>query len=140
MNYRFLLNLIAFPAFASSILTVTLMVNQASAAEAAPISVSCDATPTNLQATINHRSNQGILIASSDAASLDFSDAESDAAVALFSCDCPSCINALRQLRSQPLTNQGKGHCWANLQEQVSLNQIQVKTILQTLQQEEQKP
>jgi hypothetical protein len=33
---------------------------------------------------------------------LDFSAAESDAAVALFGCDCPACINALRQLRRQP--------------------------------------
>jgi hypothetical protein len=137
MNYRFLLNLVAFPAVASSILTMTLMVNHASAAEVSPISVSCDAKPTNLQATINHRSNQGLLIASSDVTSLDFSDAESDAAAALFNCDCPGCINALRQLRSQPLTNQSQGHCWANLQEQVSANQL--KEVLQTLEKEEQK-
>jgi hypothetical protein len=31
-----------------------------------------------------------------------FSDAESDAAVALFGCDCPACLNALQQLRNQP--------------------------------------
>jgi len=137
MNYRFLLNLVAFPAVASSILTMTLMVNQASAAETSPISASCDSTPTNLQATINHRSNQGTLIASSDVTALDFSNAESDAAAALFNCDCPACINALRQLRSQPLTNQSQGHCWANLQEQISTQQL--KEVLQTLEKEEQK-
>jgi hypothetical protein len=98
MNYRFLLNLATFSVFASSILTMTLMVNQASAAETSPISASCDSTPTNLQATTNHRSNQGILIASSDVTSLDFSDAESDAAAALFNCDCPACIPIATEL------------------------------------------
>ena len=137
MNYRFLLNLATFSVFASSILTMTLMVNQASAAETSPISASCDSTPANLQATINHRSNQGTLIASSDVTALDFSDAESGAAAALFNCDCPACINALRQLRSQPLTNQRQGHCWANLQEQISTQQL--KEVLQTLEKEEQK-
>lgn len=31
---------------------------------------------------------------------LEFTDEESDAAIALFGCDCPMCLNALRQLRS----------------------------------------
>ena len=35
-------------------------------------------------------------------ARLDFTEEESDAAVALFGCDCPICINSLRQLRGQP--------------------------------------
>lgn len=34
---------------------------------------------------------------------LEFTDEESDAAVILFGCDCPTCLNALRQLRGQPL-------------------------------------
>ncbi|NMF82330.1 hypothetical protein [Nodosilinea sp. P-1105] len=33
---------------------------------------------------------------------VNFSAAESDAAVALFGCDCPACLNALQQLRNQP--------------------------------------
>jgi hypothetical protein len=36
-------------------------------------------------------------------AMLDFSEEESDAAVAMFGCDCPVCINSLRQLRGVPL-------------------------------------
>jgi hypothetical protein len=36
-------------------------------------------------------------------AMLDFSEEESDAAVAMFGCDCPTCINSLRQLRGVPL-------------------------------------
>ncbi|MBD2021845.1 hypothetical protein H6F43_16820 [Leptolyngbya sp. FACHB-36] len=35
-----------------------------------------------------------------DADVLEFTDEESDAAAALFGCDCPACLNALRQLRS----------------------------------------
>jgi hypothetical protein len=33
---------------------------------------------------------------------LEFTEEESDAAVALFGCDCPTCLNALRQLRNLP--------------------------------------
>lgn len=33
---------------------------------------------------------------------LDFTEEESDAAVALYGCDCPLCINSLRQLRGLP--------------------------------------
>ena len=36
-------------------------------------------------------------------AMLDFSEEESDAAVAMFGCDCPVCLNILRQLRGVPL-------------------------------------
>jgi hypothetical protein len=32
-------------------------------------------------------------------ATLDFTEAESDAAIQLFGCDCPLCMNSLRQLR-----------------------------------------
>ncbi|ARV61539.1 hypothetical protein BZZ01_25510 [Nostocales cyanobacterium HT-58-2] len=32
-------------------------------------------------------------------ASLEFTEEESDAAIQLFGCDCPACINSLRQLR-----------------------------------------
>ncbi len=33
---------------------------------------------------------------------LEFTEEESDASVTLFGCDCPSCINALRQIRGLP--------------------------------------
>jgi len=35
-------------------------------------------------------------------AMLDFTEEESDAAAALFGCDCQMCINSLRQLRGLP--------------------------------------
>lgn len=33
---------------------------------------------------------------------LEFTDEESDASVVLFGCDCPACLNALRQIRGLP--------------------------------------
>lgn len=33
---------------------------------------------------------------------LEFTDEESDASVSLFGCDCPACLNALRQIRGLP--------------------------------------
>jgi hypothetical protein len=33
---------------------------------------------------------------------LEFTDEESDAAVIVFGCDCPSCLNMLRQMRGLP--------------------------------------
>lgn len=33
---------------------------------------------------------------------LEFTIEESDTAVAMFGCDCPACLNSLRQLRNQP--------------------------------------
>jgi hypothetical protein len=50
---------------------------------------------------------------------LAFSEAESDAAVALFGCDCPACMNSLRQLRNlAPVTTDGRDACWTVVQRQ----------------------
>jgi hypothetical protein len=49
--------------------------------------------------------NNATLIAKAEAearnpdAFIDFTDEESDGAVAIFGCDCPACIRSLRQLR-----------------------------------------
>ena len=91
---------------------------------------------------------------------MDFSAAESDAAVALFGCDCPPCINALRQLQnkspsqvllsssqillsssqvlpsnSQVLPSNSQSHCWTALQQRSSPKEVQ--DILQNLETEE---
>lgn len=73
--------------------------------------------------------------------SMDFSAAESDAAVALFGCDCPSCIGALQLLRSQSLLDSyggqgsGQGHCWTALKQRSSLQKVQ--EVLEGLEAEE---
>lgn len=140
MNYRFFLNLVTIPTLVGSIFTITFLTHQASAKEVTPsmTTASCDspATPVS-KLSSNHRLNQQrqLLIASSDSSILDFSSAESDAAATLFGCDCPSCISALRQLRSQSLLNQGQGHCWAAVQSDFSPQEVQ--EVLNALEAEE---
>lgn len=71
---------------------------------------------------------------------MDFTIEESDAAVALFGCDCPPCINALRQLRtqaftqsfSQALLSNNQGHCWNSLQRRSPQETQEVLQILET--------
>ena len=52
---------------------------------------------------------------------MDFTAAESDAAVALMGCDCPACMRVLHQLQSQTfsqvLLSSNQGHCWNALRQ-----------------------
>jgi hypothetical protein len=126
MNYRILLSLATVSTLVGSFLTMILLASRASAATSvAPPQVACDLPSTSS----SHQLNQGTLIASavqmSGDTELDFTAAESDAAVTLFGCDCLSCINALRQLRSQPSLSNAKGHCWSSLQQPGSSQKIQ---------------
>lgn len=88
----------------SSIAAVALLLSFSAPAVA---STSCDARPTQVK--------QGENKSASNRATETFSAAESDAAVLLLGCDCPSCLNALRQLRHQTLVGAVQGHCWASL-------------------------
>jgi hypothetical protein len=126
MNEKLLLSLVAIPTLTGSMLTMlfvhlayatqTSNVYQASAL--APEAASCS-VPVELMSGFSapgiRSPHDGTLMASAieipvemppeqplEYPVLDFSEAESDAAVALFGCDCPACINALRQLRRQP--------------------------------------
>ena len=138
MNYRFFFNLVTIPTLIGSLFAITFLANQVSAKEVAPstTTASCDspATPLSKLSSYHYLNQQRrLLIASSDSSILDFSSAESDAAATLFGCDCPSCISALRQLRSQPSANQGQGHCWAAVQSNFSPQGVQeVLNILET--------
>jgi hypothetical protein len=104
---------------------------------------SCDdVTTPQLRSSAIHSLSRGILVASSteipsEDSTADFSDAESDAAVALFNCDCSACVSALRQLRSQPMLNNSKGHCWASMQQKLSPQEV--KGVLENLEAEEAK-
>jgi hypothetical protein len=51
------------------------------------------------KATLDARLAQARREARDPEAILNFSDEESDAAAALFGCDCPACLRSLRQLR-----------------------------------------
>lgn len=146
MNYRILLNLVTIPPIASSMLTMGLMPGLARAAEtitSTTVQTSCNAA--NPETSFSETS----LVSQSSAAEvaapieisleypvMDFSATESDAAVALFGCDCPPCINALRQLRgqlssqvllssSQGLSSNSQGHCWTKLQQRTTPEEVQ---------------
>ncbi|PSB04016.1 hypothetical protein [Merismopedia glauca] len=135
MNHKILLSLIAVPTLAGSMLAMILLSSRVLATEAIVTNVSCDAPAIpKQQPSVMHRTNRGILVASSTP-SLDFSDAESDAAVNLFGCDCSSCINALRQLRTHTLLNKGQGHCWTSMEQRKSPQEV--KEVLRTLEAEE---
>ncbi|MEM6425731.1 MAG: hypothetical protein AAGF66_10090 [Cyanobacteria bacterium P01_H01_bin.119] len=57
---------------------------------------------------------------------LDFTAAESNAAVQLFGCDCPACLTTLRQLQAQrELNMNGQGHCLTNLEERATPEEVQ---------------
>jgi hypothetical protein len=148
MNRKNLLSLLTLSAAASPMLTLLLIATKAEAVELKDIALSarnvaqasCDApTPSNRQSSgFSHR---GILIASSSIQAGDdfdagFSEAESDAAVALFGCDCPACLRSLKQLQRQSLTSKvsgsgSQGHCWTALQKRTSPQVI--KEVLKTL-------
>lgn len=148
MNQRFLLNLIAIPTLASSLITLWIMPSRAATTSMARNSlqgltqVSCDSPrDTSFSLSVTGHTLAGILMASAGEFSgedlvSDFTAAESDAAVTLFGCDCLPCINALRLLRSNVAGNNSQGHCWASLQQRVSPQQLQ--EVLRTLEAESQ--
>lgn len=149
--YKILLGLVAGPTLAGLLLTLPLLARLVSAAEvntathaiaaSTPKSTSCSllkTQPEMMQSSL-HLSNKTLIASAAveipvEYPGTDFSAAESDAAVSLFSCDCPSCIGALQQLRRQSLLNSGQGHCLSALQER---SQQEVQKVLNTLEAEE---
>ena len=152
MNYRILLNFVTMTTLASSMLMMVLMPPLAHAAGTrtpASVQTSCSVTvdsgmisETRLAFQNAETKAASYTESSSEDPVMDFSAAESDAAVALFGCDCPPCINALRQLQSQSssqvllsssqiLPSNSQGHCWTGLQQRTS--PIKRQNILQDL-------
>ncbi|WP_414529734.1 hypothetical protein [Nodularia chucula] len=111
MNKKTILSLLSTPMLVSSILSMGVMANQAQAAEPGTENadkLSCVQNehimrPVCARASVLAKipvyqaevefagENQDTLLA--------FNIEESDMAVDLFNCDCPQCINALRQMR-----------------------------------------
>jgi hypothetical protein len=148
MNQRIVLGLLAVPATVGSMLAPLLMLGTANAAEPSRLDIqnftvqaSCDAPLPSMLKDSAFKKPRGILVASSGKISendfaTNFSDAESDAAVQLFGCDCPACIRSLRQLQQQSLSQKvlggnSQGHCLAYLQKRVSPQAV--KDVLKTL-------
>lgn len=107
---KFIFSLLCSPVLIASVLSTTVMVNQAQAIEPT-------ATTTDKLSCIKNKHKVGLVCARAsvlaqippyqqeiefsqeDAPMLEFNDAESDMAINLFGCDCPACINSLRQMR-----------------------------------------
>ncbi|NJL21878.1 MAG: hypothetical protein HC895_15445 [Leptolyngbyaceae cyanobacterium SM1_3_5] len=143
--HKLLMNLFAIPTVASSVLMTSLMIGVAAAeeptepiAQASCAPISTQAHPVrrhNTRSASPHYKNlRGVIQVSMPTPNIDFSAAESDAAVTLFGCDCPACIGVLRQLRAQTFTS-GEGHCWGALQQNFSPEEVQ--EVLQTLEAQE---
>jgi hypothetical protein len=148
MNYKILLRFITVPVISGSFLASCLLAGNTSKAHAAasrPNQASCSVPQAasslespNIQSLLHRKSS--LLVASSSTVvpeqfSVDFSEAESDAAVALFGCDCPACMNVFRQIRRQSLAPKGEGHCMTNLARRSSPEKI--KEVLKNLDAEE---
>lgn len=115
MNRKFALTLLSSPALFASIISLVVISQPASAGQNnVDVANSCK-TATNYGAVPNfvcqRRHKATSTLASSpdflrpdqvipnQGGELNFTDEESDAAIALFGCDCPACLNTLRQMR-----------------------------------------
>jgi hypothetical protein len=114
---RLLLTLLVSPTLFGSVMSLSAIANPAQIGETPSQSVdspkcvrsphtqrlSCVRLPAKTAATSSQPKISWQRPADEQVAMLDFSEEESDAAVAMFGCDCPVCINSLRQLRGVPL-------------------------------------
>jgi hypothetical protein len=112
---KFILTLLSSPILIGCILSVGVMFNPAQATKPSPNN------PDKLSC-VRNKHVVGLVCArastlakistqvpkadssSNDAPMLEFNEQESDVAIAYFGCDCPACINSLRQMRGiEPL-------------------------------------
>jgi hypothetical protein len=114
---RLLLTLLVSPTLFGSLMSLSAIANPAQIGETPSQSVdspkcvrsphtqrlSCVRLPAKTAAANSQPKISWQRPADEQVAMLDFSEEESDAAVAMFGCDCPVCINSLRQLRGVPL-------------------------------------
>ena len=111
---RFLLVLLSSPTLLSSLASLLVTASPVRAAtpiNAADNDLSCVFSPhsnglTCIRVTLQPASTPASNPSDNDPTPmLDFTDEESDAAIAQFGCDCPACIRSLRQLRGMsPVT------------------------------------
>jgi hypothetical protein len=116
MNKKLILNLLSTSTIFTSLMSTLAMVNPAHAAQRlvhTPDGRSCITHPHGGHSFVCIRASQIDKVSSSTPAStvtsvqpadkniamLNFTEEESNAAILLFGCDCPYCVNSLRQLR-----------------------------------------
>lgn len=114
---RLLLTLLVSPTLLGSVMSLSAIANPAQIGETPSQSVdsprcarsphtqrlTCVRLPAKTAAANSQPKISWQRPADEQVAMLDFSEEESDAAVAMFGCDCPVCLNILRQLRGVPL-------------------------------------
>jgi hypothetical protein len=112
MNRKFALTLFSSPALFASIMSMVMTTQPVQANEVIQQgSLTCMRSPHSAQHKFvcERRQNQSTVIAANQETTvevardkvteLNFTDEESDTAIALFGCDCTSCLNSLRQMR-----------------------------------------
>ncbi|HBB35926.1 MAG TPA: hypothetical protein DDZ80_11105 [Cyanobacteria bacterium UBA8803] len=116
MNKKLALILLSSPTVFGSMLSVLMTVNPVRAAEPiASVHQSCSSQPAphggrltcaRLSQTTQVASNsdrvQAQTVTSDETPMLEFTEEDSELALNLFGCDCPVCINAIRQMRGLP--------------------------------------
>ncbi len=115
MNKRFLLTLLSSQIVFGSVMSMVMMtkpahatpsINQVGTHKACvehPHSATHQLVCIRVSNTPARTPNQQVSVTSSQPnqiAELQFTDQESDEAIKLFGCDCPRCINAVRQLHN----------------------------------------
>ncbi|MGI8501884.1 MAG: hypothetical protein ACR2LR_12185 [Hassallia sp.] len=111
MNRKFILTLLSSPVLFSSMLSMVMMTQPAHAQTANPAGtrLSCvrdphTATPRMVCERVSNTTAQAkpavkvAQVQPNQITELEFTDQESDEAIKLFGCDCPACINAVRQI------------------------------------------
>ncbi|MCV3215366.1 hypothetical protein OGM63_17915 [Plectonema radiosum NIES-515] len=112
MNRKFILTLLSSPVLFSSIISTVMMTNPAHASQtgnSTKTHVACVRDPHTATARMvcERVSNTPVVVKPAvkvaqvqpnQITELQFTDQESDEAIKLFGCDCPICINAVRQL------------------------------------------
>ncbi|WP_071599864.1 hypothetical protein [Mastigocladopsis repens] len=117
MNRKLILNLLSSSSIFVSLMSTLAVINPAHAANIQRLTHTndgrtCITSPHAVNSMVCIRNSQSKPASSStpastvttgktaqNIASLEFTEEESDAAIQLFGCDCPACINSLRQLR-----------------------------------------
>ncbi|MEM9925723.1 MAG: hypothetical protein AAF915_18570 [Cyanobacteria bacterium P01_D01_bin.50] len=116
MNKKFFLTLLSSPVLFSSIVSMAVFSQPASANETVDSTAtgfSCGRKTTTVSVATprlscsrlrnnTYRDNKEKGLRPGELPELEFTDEESDASVTLFGCDCPACLNALRQIRGLP--------------------------------------
>jgi hypothetical protein len=110
MNRKFVLTLLSSPVLFASILSLGMMTQPARANQTvnpAANSASCASSPSLICTRVSNTAGSSVVEFAAPqgeqnpvaGGELEFTDEESEAAIAKYGCDCVGCINGIRQMR-----------------------------------------